>query len=118
MVGLSPDGTEAFFSPVTHSARLCLYGTHDTTILLFLLALDIFDGQWPPYCANLTFELVDQGAHDLPPDSRYRVRVLYNLQPVALRIADDPALPDSVSLGTCESSVCVCVCGGGGGLVV
>jgi hypothetical protein len=76
-------------------------GTHDTTVLLFLLALDIFDGVWPPYCANITFELVDVGGEAVvAADNRYRIRVLYNLQPVVLRIADDVAHPDTVSLGT------------------
>lgn len=39
--------------------KLCLYSGHDTTILPLLVALDVFDGTWPDFCANLAFELYE-----------------------------------------------------------
>ena len=52
---------EHYFPKSSHPARICLYGTHDTTILVFLLALGVFDNVWPKYTANLSFELLNVG---------------------------------------------------------
>lgn len=37
--------------------KLFLYSAHDTTLIPCLMALGIFDMQWPPYAADLTLEL-------------------------------------------------------------
>ncbi|KAM4795120.1 lysophosphatidic acid phosphatase type 6 [Rhinophrynus dorsalis] len=37
--------------------KLYLYATHDVTLMPLLMALGIFDQKWPPYAADLTFEL-------------------------------------------------------------
>ncbi|KAL0963431.1 hypothetical protein UPYG_G00306340 [Umbra pygmaea] len=37
--------------------KLFLYSAHDTTLIPCLMALGIFDMQWPPYAADITLEL-------------------------------------------------------------
>lgn len=34
-----------------------MYSAHDTTLIPCLLALGIFDMEWPPYAADITLEL-------------------------------------------------------------
>ncbi|MBN3300916.1 lysophosphatidic acid phosphatase type 6 [Amia ocellicauda] len=41
------------------SRKLYLYSVHDTTLVPCLMALGIFDMKWPPYAADLTFELYE-----------------------------------------------------------
>ncbi|XP_077870634.1 lysophosphatidic acid phosphatase type 6-like [Saccoglossus kowalevskii] len=42
-----------------------MYSCHDTTLIAVLSGLDIFDNQWPPYAADLVFELYEdkEGRH-------------------------------------------------------
>ncbi|XP_064800255.1 lysophosphatidic acid phosphatase type 6-like isoform X2 [Oncorhynchus masou masou] len=37
--------------------KLFLYSAHDTTLMPCLMALGVFDMQWPPYAADITLEL-------------------------------------------------------------
>ncbi|TRY88164.1 hypothetical protein DNTS_026871, partial [Danionella cerebrum] len=37
--------------------KLFLYSVHDTTLMPCLMALGVFDMQWPPYAADITLEL-------------------------------------------------------------
>ncbi|CAL9690183.1 unnamed protein product [Knipowitschia caucasica] len=37
--------------------KLFLYSAHDTTLIPCLMAMGIFDMQWPPYAADITLEL-------------------------------------------------------------
>ncbi|XP_060909445.1 lysophosphatidic acid phosphatase type 6 [Labrus mixtus] len=37
--------------------KLFLYSAHDTTLIPCLMALGVFDMQWPPYAADITLEL-------------------------------------------------------------
>ncbi|XP_043987213.1 lysophosphatidic acid phosphatase type 6 [Gambusia affinis] len=37
--------------------KLFLYSAHDTTLIPYLMALEIFDRKWPPYAAFVTLEL-------------------------------------------------------------
>ena len=39
------------------ASPLALWATHDTTILAFLVALGLWDGQWPPYTDTLVLEV-------------------------------------------------------------
>ncbi|KAG2456972.1 PPA6 phosphatase, partial [Polypterus senegalus] len=39
--------------------KLHLYSVHDTTLMPFLMALDIFDMKWPPYSADAILELYE-----------------------------------------------------------
>ena len=39
------------------TASLALWATHDTTILVLLAALGLWDGQWPPYTDTVVLEL-------------------------------------------------------------
>ena len=41
----------------TDSAAFALWATHDTTILVMLVALGLWDGQWPPYTDTLVLEV-------------------------------------------------------------
>ncbi|CAL1533831.1 unnamed protein product [Lymnaea stagnalis] len=52
--------------------KLCLYSTHDSTLTAVLQALDIWDNAWPPFAADIRFELYKE----LDSDEWY-VRVLY-----------------------------------------
>lgn len=37
-----------------------LFTVHDSTLLPMLIALDCFDGHWPPFSADITFEIYSQ----------------------------------------------------------
>jgi len=41
--------------------KFVLYSAHDTTVMPFLIALDMWDDKWPPYAAIITSELHDNG---------------------------------------------------------
>lgn len=69
-----------FFPPESAHAKLALYATHDTTIILMLIAMGIFDKHWPPYAANLTFEVWGGGGG-------VSVAVLYGGKPMVLPCA-------------------------------
>ncbi|ESO98462.1 hypothetical protein LOTGIDRAFT_174271 [Lottia gigantea] len=51
--------------------QICLYSTHDSTLVALLCSLDIFDHQWPPFAADVRFELYQDNK------GKYWVRVLY-----------------------------------------
>jgi hypothetical protein len=68
-------------------ARLCVYATHDTTIIILLIALGVFKKHWPPYVANISFELY---RGDQP--GTFDVKVLYNGHPVVLPCASGNVL--------------------------
>ena len=36
-----------------------LYSAHDTTLMPLLLAMGAFDGEWPPFAADVAFELYE-----------------------------------------------------------
>ncbi|XP_061925052.1 lysophosphatidic acid phosphatase type 6 isoform X2 [Entelurus aequoreus] len=55
--------------------KLFLYSAHDTTLIPCLMALGIFDMQWPPYAADLTLEL-----HQHQRTKEAFVKVSYNGQ--------------------------------------
>ena len=38
-----------------------LYSCHDSTITAMLLALGCYDDEWPPYAADVAFELYEDG---------------------------------------------------------
>lgn len=48
-----------------------LYLCHDTTLTAVLVALGIFDGEWPPLCCSITLELYQDN------EGKSYVRVLY-----------------------------------------
>ena len=67
--------------------RLRLTSAHDTTVLPLLIALGIYDGLWPPFCANVAIELwEDQSRSEVSlreamtrkARERFLVRVVYN----------------------------------------
>ena len=41
------------------AVKMYLYSGHDTTLLPLLHVLDVFDGKWPPFAANITLELYE-----------------------------------------------------------
>lgn len=41
----------------TADRKLFLYSAHDTTLIPCLMALGVFDMEWPPYAADITLEL-------------------------------------------------------------
>eukprot|EP00924_Labyrinthula_sp_SR-Ha-C_P001390 snap_masked-scaffold_44-processed-gene-1.20-mRNA-1 protein AED:1.00 eAED:1.00 QI:0/-1/0/0/-1/1/1/0/456 len=55
-----------------YDKKFALYCGHDTTIVPLLYTFDIFDGDWPEYCANIIIE-VWKG-------EEVEVRILYNGQ--------------------------------------
>ena len=44
---------------------LHLYSGHDTTLVPLLVGLGVYDDEWPPYTADLAFELYEdeEGKH-------------------------------------------------------
>jgi hypothetical protein len=74
--------TSSYFPSSSHSAKACLYGTHDTAILMFLIALgaDGWPGglSWPPFTANITFELL----HDAGRGYLVRCRYMGDVVPL------------------------------------
>ena len=45
------------------SPLLAMWATHDTTILVFLAALGVWDGQWPPYTDTVVLEVYKEKLH-------------------------------------------------------
>ncbi|XP_075053403.1 lysophosphatidic acid phosphatase type 6 isoform X2 [Mixophyes fleayi] len=60
--------------------KLFLYATHDVTLIPLLIALGIFDQKWPPYAADLTFELYQHR-----PSNEWFARLNYNGKEQVLR---------------------------------
>ncbi|KAK0057128.1 lysophosphatidic acid phosphatase type 6 [Biomphalaria pfeifferi] len=58
------------------SQKVFLYSGHDTTLAPMLVALGIWDFRWPPFAANIIYELYKQS-----DTSEYFVRVLYCGEP-------------------------------------
>jgi len=59
--------------------KLYLVSAHDTTVLPLLIALEVFDGNWPKYCADLAFELWEDHSYSGNQEAdRFQLRVLYN----------------------------------------
>jgi acid phosphatase len=56
--------------------KIAVYAGHDSTIAPLLGAFDVNDGKWPPFAANIVFELFENESH------KHFVRVKYNGQPV------------------------------------
>ncbi|XP_029189069.2 lysophosphatidic acid phosphatase type 6-like [Acropora millepora] len=54
-----------------NSYKLMLFSSHDTTLVLLLLALGIFNNRWPDFAADVAFELYRD------KDDVYFVRVLH-----------------------------------------
>ena len=89
----TPTATQSRYFPRTSdAAKMCLYATHDTTIMLMLIGMGVYQKHWPPFAANITFELYYDAAA-LPGrqargrDTGYFVQVLYNGEPVVLPCA-------------------------------
>ncbi|GAV09221.1 hypothetical protein RvY_18796 [Ramazzottius varieornatus] len=53
--------------------KLEVYSCHDSMMIALIIALDIWDGKWPPYAADLRFELLE----DRTNPGEYFVRVRY-----------------------------------------
>jgi len=58
--------------------KLNLFSAHDTTVLPLLVALGVFNGRWPDYCADLAFELWEDRLHVGEDNDRFQMRVLYS----------------------------------------
>ena len=59
--------------------KILLYSGHDSTLVPLLCALDIYDGNWPPYASYLTLEIAQSRA-----SGQRFVRALYNDKEVAM----------------------------------
>jgi hypothetical protein len=57
--------------------KFYLLSGHDSTIMPMMTAFDIWDGQWTPYAAQMTFELYEIRASATAPVS-YGVRLIYD----------------------------------------
>ena len=64
--------------PATDSPKLRLYSAQDNTLTTLLVAMGCFDDRWPPYVADLAFELYE----DL--NRNHWVQVLYRSKPLTL----------------------------------
>ncbi|KAK6178514.1 hypothetical protein SNE40_013292 [Patella caerulea] len=51
--------------------KMCLYSTHDSTLVALLASFDIFDHTWPPFAADLRLELYEDS------NGKHWVKVLY-----------------------------------------
>jgi acid phosphatase len=95
----------------SHHPAVSIYSGHDSTVAPLMNALEVFDGKWPDFAANLTMELLEvkkqageaSGAHVGSKHAVDRladrfVRVRYNGEPVAVPLcaeyapASDPTL--------------------------
>ena len=55
------------------SPLLAMWATHDTTILVFLAALGVWDGQWPPYTDTVVLEVYkESNSTSLSNESYFR----------------------------------------------
>ncbi|CAJ1417306.1 unnamed protein product [Effrenium voratum] len=52
---------------------LALWATHDTTILVMLTAMNLWDGQWPPYTDTLVLEVYREKASQGVPNAYVRL---------------------------------------------
>jgi len=43
--------------PIESSPKMYIYSCHDSTVAALLLALGCYDNEWPPYAADIAFEL-------------------------------------------------------------
>jgi acid phosphatase len=67
--------------------KMALYGTHDTTIAAILSTLDVYDGRWPCFTSNITFELFKGqrgGFLSFLKRDQYFVRMTYNHKVLSL----------------------------------
>ena len=48
-----------FIFIVCFSQRFYLYSCHDSSLVALLAALDIYDKQWPPFGADMRFEIYE-----------------------------------------------------------
>ena len=71
---------EAIAGKKTH--KLGIYGAHDSTLVPLLVALGGFDYKWPPFLADVTFELYSN--EEAKHSKDYFVKVLYNQKPLKI----------------------------------
>jgi len=59
--------------------KMYLYSCHDSTLTAILLSLGCCDDEWPPYAADVAFELYEDGAGKHWVKLRYcgKVRVMH-----------------------------------------
>lgn len=82
VVGMAAsDAATAGASTPDDISAVSIFSGHDTTIVPLLYALGIEDSTWPPFAANVVFELFRERA---APTQHY-IRVLYNGVPARLR---------------------------------
>jgi len=63
--------------------KMQLLSCHDTTLIPLLLCLRIYDGQWPPFIANLIIELYKE-----KNSNNLFTRVLYNGEVQNLKLTE------------------------------
>lgn len=63
--------------------KMQILACHDTTLIPLLVCLRIYDGQWPPFMANLIFELYKE-----KESGNMYMRVLYNGQVQRLKVLE------------------------------
>nr|XP_002122434.1 lysophosphatidic acid phosphatase type 6-like [Ciona intestinalis] len=68
--------------------KLMLFSGHDTTLIPLLHTLNINDSKWPPYGANITFEL-----YESTTDKSHYVKILYQNKDQALPGCSDVMCP-------------------------
>ncbi|XP_074648746.1 lysophosphatidic acid phosphatase type 6-like isoform X2 [Tubulanus polymorphus] len=64
--------------------KIYLYSCHDSTLIPLLEALELFDNKWPPYAADVRFELYEDQLGD------HWVRILYCDQVLPLSGSNGP----------------------------
>ncbi|PVD36224.1 hypothetical protein C0Q70_03200 [Pomacea canaliculata] len=64
--------------------KIYLYSTHDSTMVALLESTGLFNWQWPPFAADLRFELYEDD------DKQHWVRVLYCGEEKAIRGCNKP----------------------------
>lgn len=77
------------------SPVLALWATHDTTILVLLAALGLWNGQWPPYTDTLVVEVYRE-THGEAPASFFRF--LHHGTPLVFPWCERRAIPGLCSL--------------------
>ena len=47
-----------------YSHKVFLYSCHDASLVPILKSLGIFDNRWPPFCATIEFDLLENAKHE------------------------------------------------------
>ena len=83
------------------AVKMYLYSGHDTTLLPLLHVFDIFDGDWPPFAANITLELYEN-----KEKNEHFVQTLYEGEPQLVAGCSSTMCPLSEFQAAVDKYIC------------